>query len=174
MAELKIKVRLSELKSLDDQYERQAENLETHEVERLIDQHSREVDLLKQEVVSLRREQIANGRQLVKKAATKKVDGDYIVKIDKLSNDINQIKMKTEEENKRLEKIVDNMDNLRSLVEEEKLKYLELRQKHEIDIDFDELTDKNLEVAEKKYWKLIAKKTSIEDYMKAIENTTGR
>lgn len=162
------------MKTLDDQYERQAENLETHEVERLISEMTQEIEVLKKEIVTLRRDQVNNGRQLVKKALTKKVDGDYIAKIDKLSNDIAQIKMKTDDEHKRLEKIVDNMDNLRSVIEDEKLKYLEIRQKHEIDIDFDELSDKNLEATEKRYWKLVAKKSSIEEHMKAIENTTNR
>lgn len=159
---------------MDDQYERQAENLETHEIEKLIEEHQHEVEELKLALVDLRRQQNTNGRLLVKKAATKKVDGDYIVKIEKLSSDINQIRLKIEDEHKRLEKTSENMDSLRTLVEDEKLKYLELRQKHEIDIDFDELTEKNLESAEKKYWKLIGKKNSLQEYMQSIENTGTR
>lgn len=159
---------------MDDQYERQAENLETHEIEKLIEEHQQELEAMKLALVDLRRKQNTNGRLLVKKAATKKVDGDYIAKIEKLSAEINQIRMKIEEEHKRLDKNGENMDSLKTLVEDEKLKYLELRQKHEIDLDFDELTEKNLEATEKKYWKLIAKKNSLQEYMQSMENTNNR
>lgn len=159
---------------MDDQYERQAENLETHEIEKLIEEHQQELEAMKLALVDLRRKQNTNGRLLVKKAATKKVDGDYIAKIEKLSAEINQIRMKIEEEHKRLDKNSENMDSLKTLVEDEKLKYLELRQKHEIDLDFDELTEKNLEATEKKYWKLIAKKNSLQEYMQSMENTNNR
>lgn len=174
MKELKIKVRLNELKSLDDQYEKQAMNMETHEIDKLIEEHQQECEDLKGVLVDLRREQTTNGRKLIKLSQEKRVDGDYMSKIERLSKEINQIKLKTEDEHKRMAKITDNMDKLKTLVEDEKIEYLELRQKHEVDIDFDELSGKNLDETEKKYWKLISRKTTIDEHTKAVENTTER
>lgn len=159
---------------LDDQYEKQAMHMETHEVDKLIEEHQREFEDMKRHLVELRREQTTNGRHLVKKSNERRIDGDYISKIEKLSKEINQIKMKTEEENKRMNKITENMDKLKTLVEDEKIQYLELRQKHEVDADFDELNDKNLEETEKKYWRLISRKTTIEEHIKTVESTTDR
>lgn len=148
--------------------------METHEIDKLIEEHQKECDDLKRELVELRREQTTNGRKLVKMSQEKKIDGDYMAKIERLRKEIGQIKLKTEEEHKRMDKITENMDKLRTLIEDEKIQYLELRQKHEVDIDFDELSEKNLDETEKKYWKMISRKTTIEEHTKAVENTTER
>lgn len=172
--ELKIKVRLSELKTLDEKYEKQATNLETHELDKIIADHQQELEEMKRHLAELRREQTANSRLLVKRANERRIDGDYANKIEKMTKEINLIRNKTEEENKRMAKITENMDKLRVLVEDEKMQYLEVRQKHEIDVDFDELNDKNLEQTEKKYWRLINRKTTIEDHIKSVESTIDR
>ncbi len=167
-------MRLSELKILDDQYEKHAMDMETHELDKMIEDNQKEVEDLKRVLVELRREQTNNSRALVKRANERRIDGDYITRIEKMSKEINLIRNKTEEENKRMAKISENMDKLRMLVEDEKMQYLELRQKHEVDVDFDELNDKNLEETEKKYWRLMTRKTTIEDHIKSVESTTDR
>lgn len=94
--------------------------------------------------------------------------------LDKLNQELSQLKLKTVDETRRLENMEKNTSELREKIIKENVETLNLRQKHEVDIDFDELTDKNIDEFEKKYWTLIAKRNDIEDHIKVVENTSHR
>lgn len=167
-------MRLAELQTLDEKCEKQAEVLEKGDMDKNIEDKQREIEELKRDLISLKREQTGNGRKLIKKETKTKLDADFITKVEKLSHEINQVRAKVEEERNRHQKVQDNIQNIRDLIREENVQLFALKQKYDSEIDFDELEDKNLEETEKSYWRLLGKKTMIEDHMKSVENSTTR
>ena len=125
-------------------------------------------------MIDFKRKYTSNSRQLIKLDAAPKSDTDFLLLVEKLTQDIIVQRQRVEEENKRRQKIIDNAEQIRQLAREENLKYMEMRQKHEAEIDFDELTDKKLEDNEKKYWKLVTRKQIIEEHLWSLESTSNR
>ena len=125
-------------------------------------------------MIDLKRKYTSNSRQLIKLDAAPKSDTDFLLLVEKITQEIIVQRQRVEEENKRRQKIIDNAEQIRQLAREENLKYMEMRQKHEAEIDFDELTDKKLEDNEKKYWKLVTRKQIIEEHLRSLESTSNR
>lgn len=173
--DFKIKVKENELRILDDQSDRFSQAVEQGpELDQQITEYKSELENLQKEIELLRRDQTNSLRALNRKKALKGGEEQFIMLFEKMNQELGQLKLKVAEENKRLENIEKTTSELREKVIKENVETLNLRQKHEVDVDFDELTDKNIEEAEKKYWALVSKRNDIEDHIKVIENNAQR
>lgn len=171
MIELRIRMKLIELRKIHEKSEQQLNIINSGQVDLWLQDHNKEMDEIREELEILRAtvSQQASDLHAYEK---KKIDRVIINQVDVLERESNRIRKAIRDNHSIAAKLHELNSKQQEELERQKQSYLDLTQG--IDIDIDELLDLDIDKNESKYWRLVDVKESLERHLYTLDRTIKR
>lgn len=166
--ELRIRMKLIELRKLDEKTEQQANIIRSGQIDLWLQEHHQEMEEL-QETLSNLRGTVSQQAAVLHSIEKNKIDRVIINQVEVLEREGKRITKSIEDNLKIAEKLGEY--NLRQMNELQKQQGLYVQLTTNLDADVNELLDLDIDANLARYWILLEKKGSLERQMLSLNRT---